>query len=285
MSFPTPCPGTYGAPQKLVVAPTIEPYPFSAVSAYNVIDDTDDHERNGIVYKSPACQSDLNEFVDDCVSANVAPKTATDANRNAQIQGCPFHLYAKTSCKTTTLEAMYDEANVIFDLGENRGIEAAVWKNVLVPSAPTVINTVPGLPGALSIIAGVAALESAMACCYPGVPTFHTDRGMAIFAGNVFLLDRVGNQLETPLGSKWAFYGCAPNTGPDGLPAPAGTAWIYATSQLTLRRFPKMVSPPDHDQILLYPTNEPSVLVERTYVPSIECCAYAVLVTASCACS
>lgn len=284
MSFTPPCPGTYGAGPLLVQAPAVRPYPYSAISAYTVLDETDDHARNGIVYKSPACQADINEFVDDCNSANIAPKTATDANRDSTVRGCPFHLYAKTSCKTTTLEAMYDEANLIFDLGENRGIEAAVWSNVLAQPTATILNTVPGVAGALGMAAAIGALESAMACCYPGLATLHADRGLSVFAGNVFQLIQARGQLLTPLGTQWAFYGCAPNTGPDGVVAPAGTGWVYATSQLTLRRFPKMVNP-DHDHILNYPTNEPAIVVERTYVPSIECCTFAILVTASCACS
>ncbi len=280
MTTPEPCAGTF-APQAMVETTPVTPYRFGALTAYTVIDNPDDHERNGIYYKSPACAG-VNTFVDDCDPDDVNPKTPTDVDRDAVVVGCPFHLYAYLSCRSTTLAQMLVDARIALDLGEQRGVELNVWSQVLNTSNSTIVNTISGAPGALGIVAGLAALESRMADCYGGQATIHANRGIANYAADSMQLEKQGGAAFTPLGSRWAFYAGNDNTlGPDGSTTPAGHTWIFATSQVTLRRFAVEV-PTDVDHILLSVdgarTNEPIVIAERTYVPSIECCAFAVLV-------
>ncbi len=276
MTTPEPCAGTY-APQQLVETTQAVPYRFGAMTAFTILDPSDDHERNGIYYKSPFCAG-VNTFVDDCDVDNVDPKTPTDVDRDAVVVGCPFTLYAYLSCRTTTLERMLVDARLALEIGEQRGVELNVWSQVLATTNSEIVNTIPGADGALGIVSGLAALESAIADCYGGQATIHANRGIANYAADHMQLEKQGVSAFTPLGSRWAFYaGNDDSTGPDGDPTPAGMAWIYATSQLTLRRFPVEV-PTDVAHILMLPTNEPIVIAERTYVPSIECCAFAVLV-------
>lgn len=287
MVFADPCAGTYGAPPLNVPAPAILPWRFGLLSVANVIDETDDHARNGIFYKSPACTGTVTEWVDDCDSDLVDPKSPTGPDDTAYIQGCPFHLYAALNCKTTTLAAMGEEVLRVFELDEQRAVEAAVWANVLATPAATVLNASSLPADAFPIVGGIAALESAMAECYGGRATFHADRGVAPYFARDFQVHTEGSAKFSELGSAVAFYGGSPNTSPAGVVAPAGFAWIYATSTLTLRRFPIDVLP-ETDQRLQYSplTNEPFVLAERTYVPSVECCTYAVLVSLSdCGCT
>lgn len=285
MSTPEPCAGTF-APQAFVDTTPVTPYRFGAMTAFTVLDrpDSDDenHERNGIYYKSPFCAG-VNTFVDDCDVNNVVPKTPTDVDRDAVVVGCPFHLYAYLSCRSTTLAQMLIDARTALDIGEQRGVEANVWSQVLATANSVIVNTAPGAAGALGVTSGLAALESRMADCYGGQATIHANRGIANYAAEQYQLEKQGAAAFTPLGSRWAFYAGNDDTlGPDASVTPAGHTWIYATSQLTLRRFPVNV-PQDVDHILsITPagavTNEPIVIAERTYVPSIECCAFAVLV-------
>lgn len=275
MPTPAQCPGT-SAPGVLVPTTPVVPYSFGAMTAYTIIEETDDHARNGVYYKSPFCAG-VNTFDDVCAPDEPDPKTPTDVDRNAVVSGCPFHLYAYLSCRTTTLEQMLTDVRIALDLGEQRGVELNVWERVLAHPASVILNTVPGTPGALGLVAALAALESAIANCYGGQATIHANRGLAPYAAESYLLEKQGGAAFTPLGSRWAFYAGDPNTSPTGVPAPAGHAWVYATSRLTLRRFPVIV-PNTVDHILIYPTNEPAVIAERTYVPTVECCAFAVLV-------
>lgn len=281
MTTPTPCDGTF-APQAMVETTPVTPYRFGAMTAFTVIDNPDDHERNGIYYKSPFCAG-VNTFVDACDVDDVDPKTPTDVDRDTVVVGCPFHLYSYLSCRSTTLAQMLIDARIALDLGEQRGVEANVWAQVLTQPSSVIVNTVAGAAGALGVVAALAALESRMADCYGGQATIHANRGIANYAADNMQLVFQGAAVFTPLGSRWAFYaGNDDSLGPDGSVTPAGHTWIYATSQLTLRRFPVEV-PIDVDHILtINPngavTNEPVVIAERTYVPSTECCAFAVLV-------
>ncbi len=278
ITTPEPCSGTF-APQADVATPIATPYRMGAMVAYTVIDSGDDHERNGIVYKSPFCAG-VNTFVDNCDSGEVGPKTPTDVDRDAVVVGCPFHLYAYLSCRTTSLAQMLVDARLALEIGEQRGVELNVWSQVLATANSTVINASSDTDDALDLVSALAALESAIASCYGGQATIHANRGIANYAAASRQLEKQGAAGFTPIGSRWAFYAGDPNTGPDGTPAPDGYAWVYATSQLTLRRFPVEV-PTDVDHVLMLPTNEPIVIAERTYVPSIECCAFAALVCIS----
>lgn len=273
--------GAY-APRVLVEAPDCQPWRFGLLSVANIIDTTEDHERNGIKYKPLPCVADVAEYVDGCDTLG-APneKAPTDLDdQGVEATGSPFHLYTYLSCKTTTLADMRTQARDALNKGEQFGVERAVWEHVLAQPGCTVLNSEPGTAGALSVIAAIAALESYMAENYSCRALFHSDRATVPYAVDRHQLVVVGGQLNTFLGSSWAAYGGALNTGPDGTPAPDGHAWIYATSQLTLRRFP--IDVPELEMILRLNSNEPVVIAERTYVPSVECACAAVLVCLGC---
>lgn len=284
MAFAEPCAGGYGVHPLVVEAPVVIPWAYGLLSVATVIDEGDDHARNGIFYKSPACTADVLNWEDDCDSGEVADKVPTFTGDSAFIQGCPFHLYAALDCKTTTLEAMGAEVRTVFELGEQRAIETEVWNRVLATGATTVLNATSLPADAFTVTGGIAALESHMASLYGGRATLHSDRGVAAYAAQNYEIQPGGRIKETVLGSAWAFYGGSPNTSPAGVAAPSGYAWMYATSQLVIRRFPVDVLPDETNQRIRYNplTNEPYVLAERTYVPSVECVRAAVLVCLSC---
>lgn len=279
---PTPCPSAGGMPPiTCLPAPTVIPYKFGAITAFDVIDETNEHARFGVFYESLACLADVLPMPDNICPPDAFVKVPTFGDESAHIQGCPFSLYAAIDCRRFTLDSMTSEVEQIFRYGEPRALEAAIWTNVLAQPTTSVLNTVAGPPGAMGFLPALAALESFMAGCYPGIPTIHADRGMMAYGAKVNAFKPLGDSAYTPLGSRWALYGGNPNTGPDGTPAPPGHTWIYATSQLTLRRFPQQTLVPD------FPlqkdanggqTNVPYALTERTYVATVECCRAAVLV-------
>lgn len=271
------------APNVTIEAPTCTPWRFGLLSVATVIEESDPHIRNGIQYKPMACIAGVEPWDDVCPPAVPDLKTPTDLDdQNVRVEGDPFTIYSYLSCKTTTLEAMFDQVRNAFALGEPRAVEQEFWLRVLAQPDCTVLNEVAGAAGALSTLAGIAALESYMADNYGCSATFHADRAVAPYAFSDHQLVRNGGALETQLGSRFAAYGASINTGPDGVVAPDGHAWIYATSQVILRRFPVDTYPESVDQILQRNSNEPIVIAERTYVPSIECACAAVLVCLGC---
>lgn len=273
------------APALPVVGPACVPWRYGLLSVATITDEQDPHARNGIIYKPRTCIAGVNDWDDVCPPAVPATKVPTDVpGQNTVVNGVPFNLYAYLSCKTTTLEAMFAEARDAFDIAEPAAIEAQVWARVLAQPTCTILNTTLGAPGALSVTAAVAALESHTAANYGCRATFHSDRATVPYAAAERQLVVGGSSLSTVLGSAWAAYAGSPNTGPDGVVAPAGHAWIYATSQLTLRRFPVDMVPESVDQMLRYNpmTNEPTAIAERSYVASAECICAAVLVCLGC---
>lgn len=288
MPFPIePCPGGFGnSPYTCIDAPEVQPYARGAFTAFDVIPVTDGHLLSGIAYDSLTCTADVLPLpVDFC--NNIFEKVPTYGDEDTIVRGCPFHLYAALDCRRTTLEDMDADVRKVFALGEQRALEAAIWTNVIAQPEAVILNTTPGVDGAMSPVQALAALESASAGCYPGRATFHADRGLAAYYAQAAccLMQPVGDGMQTNLGSRWALYGGAPNTGPDGTPAPDGHTWVYSTSQLTLRTFPlyvpepamRLVKNPDGGQ-----TNVPFALAERAYIATVECCRFAVLVCLGC---
>lgn len=272
---------TSPCPPLLVATPSVVPWRYGLLSAATVIEETDPHARCGVTYRSPHCSPALAVFTDACPPTTVEPKVPTDTDGYPMVTGVPFQIYSYLSCRTTTVAAMREQVRITLALGEPRAVEEAFWILMANPDA-TVLNTVPGAAGAMSLVAGVAALESAMAAAYGGQATLHGDRSLAAYAANAYLLEKAGGRMFTPLDSLWAFYGGSPNTSPTAVAAPAGYAWLYATSQVTLRRFPVEVYPDPGHELTVLPdgtqTNEPIVIAERTWVPSFECASFAVLI-------
>ncbi len=284
MSFTPACPNVYGATPLLIDEPKVEKtWSYGLMSVADVIDETDVHARNGIVYKPFRCVGDVRNWEDSCTTDDLPPKTPTDDHEEVIARGCPFHLYAALSCKTTTLEAMTAGVQEVFNFGEQQAVETQVWNRVLATSAATVLNPSSLPTDAFTVIGGLAALEQAISACYGAQATFHAPRIVApyMFAERqIDLCDDTTPYYMTKLGSKIAFYGGSPNSSPAAVVAPAGYAWIYATTEFTLRRFPVEVLPNDVNLRLQYNplTNEPFVIAERTYVPDVACCQFAVLV-------
>lgn len=290
MAFPfvTACPGTYGPSALIVDAPTVPLWEYGILTVATIIDEPDPHARNGIAYKAPACVGTVNGYIDDCVTPPTKVPTDTLLKEDNVVRGCPFHLYAALSCKTTNLEAMAAEVAEVFRLGEQSAMEGQVWSNVLATTGSTVLNATSLPADAFTPVGAIAAMESAMATCYGGRATIHSDRGLAPYLERDRQIKLVGDHYETALGTKIGFYGGSLNTSPVGVAAPSGYAWVYITPELTIRRFEPAILPADSAHRLQYIdgngnlTNEPYVLAERTYVPSTECCRFAVLVCLAC---
>jgi hypothetical protein len=284
--FPPACPGTYGPGPLIVDAPNVPLWEYGLLSVATVLDGGDVHQRNGIAYKSFACVGTVNGWTDDCTEPPLKYPTDTLSGEDNIVQGCPFHIYAALSCKTTTLEDMARDVAEVYRLGEQKQVENQVWNNVLATSNATLLNTDETTANAYTVVGTIAALESAIASCYGGRATIHADRGLMAYLirdRQVVLVD--GDHYETPLGTKVAFYGGSPNSSREGVSAAAGYAWLYVTPELTIRRFPIDILPPDAAHRLSYGvsmTNEPYIVAERTYVPSTECCIFVAQACLSC---
>lgn len=280
MSFQATCPGAY-APPALIMEPGAQRWGYGLESVATYLENQNEHERNGIKYKSFRCVGNVRNWEDNCTGP-LAPKEPTDSGRDNVVVGCPFHLYAALNCKTTNLEAMAAEVEEVFNYGEQSAVETQVWNRVLATTAATVLNATSAPADAFQTTRAIAELEQAMAACYGAQATIHAPRSVAPFLFGEQQLNEADGTYYTKLGTKIAFYGGCPNSSPVGVVATAGHAWLYITSEITVRRWTPEILPEDVRLRLQYGagmTNEPFIVAERTYVPSVECCQFAAQVT------
>lgn len=187
------------------------------------------------------------------------------------VTGSPFSIYKMTECQDLR-EDDTAWAQRSLALGEAHAVESAFMQAVL--AQPT--TDLPNGSTPVSLINGIAILEGYAADTYGGVPTLHVPRSVATRAiAKSALTVGLDFSVMTPQGAMVANGGgYSLNLGPDGTPAPAGQAWLYATGLVTLVR-----RPVEAHRTLDHVNNNQVVLAERTYVPAVECFVAAVLVT------
>lgn len=253
---------------------------------------------NGVQYRSEAC-ADATTWAVTC---------GTDPAREAKVPdlglptvlGTPFVAYLGVLCSLPgwTLEEFGRSVRNALEACEQRAIEQTFWTGDMGNDphlANGVFNSVTNPDGvhvlagsgvtAVSVVDGVSALESWLGDNYCGVGVLHSPTAVAAYAANQYLLNGVNPRLTTPLGHRWAFgAGYSVNTGPDGTPAPAGTAWIYATGQVNIWRSPIWMQPDQLEYAFNTRTNDVELFAERTFVIAKECAVAAVRVTLDCAC-
>lgn len=216
------------------------------------------------------------------------------------VEGTPFVSYIGVQCMLPgrTLEEYERSVRNALDICEQRSIERTFWTGdmgndphlangvydpVTNPDGVVILGASDVTP--LGVLQGVASLESWLGDNYCGVGVLHAPRGLAPYAANFQLLDGSNPRLLTPLGTRWAFgAGYSSNTGPDGTPAEAGTAWIYATGQINLWRSEIWIQPGALEQAFNKRTNDVELFAERAFVITRECGIAAVRVRLDCAC-
>jgi hypothetical protein len=289
-------------PPVLVEAPALMPYRYGLFSVAAMPQEPPDNswECGGIRYVTHGCAR-AHIWVDDCESPPDKPVQAAQS----LVGGDPFVVLAGPQCDLigSSLDEIQVSATEALRLGEQRAVEEYLWSRLAAccdspgEESPGEENTccVDGSPccavlnpteEALSITGGLAALEEYAGEHYGGVPVIHSPRGLAAYAGaaNLLCVCDSGQMKETVLGSRWAFYGASLNTGPCNTPAPAGTAWMYITGAVTVRRSPVFLTPPNPRDGFDYRHNTATVIAERLYAVTYECACAAVLVSASCQC-
>lgn len=293
-------------PSVLVEAPAITPYQYGlfSVAAMPQQPSNDMWEQGGVHYSTYAC-AEATTWDDDCES----PPDKPVQGAISVVHGDSFVVLAGPQCDLigSNLSEIEESAREGLRLGEQRAVEARFWGQMATctggaeespgesPGDPNtcchdgrpccvVLNTVGGAEGALSITGGVAALEGYAADLYGGVPVLHSPRELGAFARQANLIEHGGQSKQTAMGSRWAFYGGSDNTGPDATPAPVGTAWLYITGAVTVRRSEVFMTPPDPVDGFNARLNEATIYAERIYALTYECVCAAVLVRVDCAC-
>jgi hypothetical protein len=189
--------------------------------------------------------------------------------------GAPFTVYAGASCKAVGFSDAEGLARRRLALGEQHAVERHVWQHDL--AVPRAVD-VTGGGAAVPLAVGLGRLEAALADSYGGVGVVHAPRALAPLMAEARQISQVRSQLRTVLGTPVAFGGGYLATGPSGAAAAAGTAWLYASGVVTIRRsevfVPVMPTTGGFDTR----TNDVLVIAERTFVVPRDCALFAVQV-------
>ncbi|MER6828882.1 hypothetical protein ABT352_23075 [Streptosporangium sp. NPDC000563] len=244
-----------------------------------ILDVEDPHELLGVDWISLSCkEAHPTDWcpTDDAGNPLPAPGPKTFERPDSETAG-PVTIYAGAVCSAPGFSYAEAEQHARAGLsqGEGRALEEWFWRDVLAPKA---VDRTPAA-GPVSVTQGIAILEGWLAADYGGVGVIHVPAGAAALLGRFSQLMVQGSRLRTWLGNCVVLgAGYAVNTGPDGTPAPAGQAWLYASGPVVVRRGPVDVIPGQAPASVNIRNNDRLVLAERTFVPSTTCAVEAVLV-------
>lgn len=252
------------APGKYLAAPTLEAPRFGLYSVSNMPTITDRWEL-GVQWEpftGDRAALRPSECVDDY-------STDVEVRRGeAYEDGIPFVVVGSYACKAQSRPISEAEERAVAHLnaGEERAVEYAIATGVMgnLPSfqGATDVTSTPGT--AVTTVQGIALLESALAQTHGGIGALHMPRAFGAFEDSDGVVRRQGEHIETLLGNYVAFGGGydLANVGPDGQPAPAGEAWLYATGRPTVLRG-QVFTQPDDAHYLNKDDNDVVILAQR----------------------
>ncbi|WP_327385065.1 cupin [Streptomyces sp. NBC_01207] len=237
-----------------------------------IVDVTDVHELMGTDWVPLSCAA-AHDW-DWCPDPAQDPPQPAEkiSDRPGFCSAAPITIYARATCNPISWphsEAV-EHVTETLRMGEQRALEDWVMREVLCPLATDLTPA----EGAVSVAAGVAALEGWLGETYGGVGVLHVPTGAAALLGCCNVVHMVDGSPQTLVGNCVIIgSGYSLNVGPpDCTAAPAGEAWLYASSPVRVRQEAPEVVPDTEAQSVRITTNDKDVIAERTFVVEIACC-------------
>lgn len=258
----------------LVPTPALTPPRFGLLSVAQIVSDADLHWQNGTEHVPNPVPSGVTSGV-DCTPAPLVP--ADDPM--TVVADLPLRVWADFTAKHPGLTAseIHERARLALSVSEGNSVEAAVWSTAAskIMSAGT---ATPAGTSAVSLLAGVAALERWLYDVYGGTGVLHVAREVVPYLASAQVISEKNGRLTTTLGTTVAA-GAYPGTGPTGAAAAAGASWIAATGAVTVRR--SEVRVPGENGAAYFDPRSNNVIghAERIYVVGWENVQAATLVT------
>lgn len=273
-----------------IVTDNVSPGLFSAAVAQPT---PDGHwELGGVQYESAGTCAKPEGWEYVCPPAT--PQNKTSSLGFETLTGDPFTEVLGIACDLPghTLDDFATRVRAAFLACVETRVETAFWSGDqgndphLADATAGAVHVVAPASAPLSLTAGLSELESYLGDNLCGRAYLHAPRTLAAYAAEgMLLVDPATSRMRTPLGSRWVFgSGYSVNTGPDGVAAPAGVAWIYATGQVNLWRSDVYLNPDDLRYGFNTRSNEVEIFAEQTFALTRECLTAAVAVNLSCDC-
>jgi len=236
----------------------------------------------GLVYDPVGC-GDAHNYEINCDT----PVAKTFDANSPEVEVLPWNVYASLICGTYGYTPDYLETKVNTRLfaNEQEAVENAFWTgsagNTPFLTDAAGATDVGGGGTFANIVDAVSALEAFAHLTYGYHATLHANTGVHAYAseanlvwsavefGGVWGSPTSDPTLRTPLGTKWAFGGGYPGTGPAGAAPGAGETYIWITGNVTVWRQPTFT--PSLWQTFDRTLNQWHALSERGYLATYDC--------------
>ncbi len=237
----------------------------------------------GAEYETPACAS-VEQWEHWCISVPECGDVPTAVKNLASnplehVWGNPFAIYDGVECDFARMDWASEQASLRFDYGERRGVDLAVYAR-MEAAGPDEFGDgfdLVDLGGPFPLPEALGLAELLAGQLYGGTPILVVPLNLvACGCANGMFGRGVDGNLVTCGGSLVAAVVTA-----DDVEAGITSTTMFVTGQITLLRGPKMQfsAPPGFD--CDGNATPPRALVERLYVPLIECLVGKVEVTCS----
>jgi hypothetical protein len=281
-----------------------QPLPYGLLEVASVpADNSDPHWQRGVAYQTP-CVTGATTY-DECLvvtGSGGAPPAPSSKAENVDLSfraALPFTVYARFDCSPVGVSGTEREQLAEQALASVQGwqVERTVWtgladgQDVVFPSlsgdtaavysqgSQTALLQSPVVTGnstATDAVTGVGLLEGLLGDCHAGVGVIHVPQAAL---PTIWPLVKVqGGRLKTLAGNDVAVGAGYPGTGPGGVAAGDGEAWLYGTGPVFAYRGERL-SIREPADALDRANNTLSLLAERTFAVGWGCCHFAVLIS------
>lgn len=266
-----------------------EPSPHGLLGGCIPVVYTDDvHQLMGTDMQGNSC-AQANAW-QDCPdpSAGWTNPAAKTFDRPDQCSFAPWTAYAGVECSTIglTRDELNQRALDQLARGEQRVWEDRFMRSWLAPTVQAATTDLTPVAGPLHIAQGVGALETWLADNFGGAGVIHAPIGTAALLSMHSLVTFATEEScpQTLAGSGIVLgAGYASNIGPDGTTAAPGSAWLYITPPLRIRRDQPFLVPVGNSYVNTR-TNDQRALAESTAVVEVACCMAAAVRVSLAAC-
>ena len=187
-------------------------------------------------------------------------------------EGIPFLVVGSYECaaQSRPLDEAEERARLHLAAGEERAAEYAIASGVMgnLPTFQGADDLTPS-GGAVGIVQAMSLLESGLAKTFGSLGAVHAPRALGPVMADHGQFERVGQHLETGLGTYVALGGGydLANLGPDGEEPDEGEFWIYATGRPSIRRG-EIFTQPDDESFINRETNMVAIMAQRAMLVS-----------------
>ncbi|QRY62749.1 hypothetical protein JVX90_00280 [Gordonia sp. PDNC005] len=252
---------------ELVSTPTLTPPRYGLLSVADIIPDSGRWINGVEYYRNPPADA---ATADDVDCDDVPATDLGDDVPRASDKALRVHSGFTVKHPGLTPDEIHAYARGRLANSEGPAVERKIWPKILTGAAT------PAGAAAVSLLAGIGALEGWLYDTYGGTGVIHVPRSAVPYLKDAKQLVETSGRLTTILGTRVAA-GAYPGTDSAGAAPAAGATWIAATPAVQIRRSDTRVR--TVDGYFDHRTNNATGIADRLYIVGWENLSAAVQIT------